>query len=180
MKGLKYLAAVVLLLFVFVAAVSPGWRVFLPGATRLVEVTPTRTRAPTKTTDQNRTSVPAVPTTVFPYVYHSVFQSCEYARDTYVQGRVYADKNDPNSWLSGVKMRLSSAPDGEPVADVISDRAYTVLLCGNCAKSGTFYVWVVRGNLRVSELSSPINFSRLGPSGGCQAATVDFWKEPGR
>jgi hypothetical protein len=125
---------------------------------------------------------PAAPT-AFPYTYHAYLQSCVHAGDTYIKGSVISDKNDPNSKIAGVKLRMSWAPDGPSASDVtVAVDDYTFILAVGGPKPGTYYVWVMDdANRRISELGKVV-MNNLGPDdpNACWAAWLYFWKEPGR
>jgi hypothetical protein len=133
------------------------------------------------------TAVPPAPPpaqpTAFPYMYHAHFDKCQHAGDTYIKGSIFADKNDLSTKTFGVKVRLSTSPDGGSIVDVTSEDDYSFILQANGPKPGTFFVWVIDSSgKRISEVSPAINFNNLGPDkpGACWAAWVYFWKEPGR
>lgn len=166
----------------------------LPTLTPLATLTPlpTITPSPTRTSTRRpptripRPTVPPVPTSP-PYAYRTVYQSCQHAGGTYIEGTVYASSFGVPQ--AGVRVAMSSGP-GPGRAETFyltsgqqgrSAGYYIFTLAGNGPAPGTYYVWVDNGN--GGALSDPfagrVNTNRSGPddTGACWRAVVDFVRQ---
>lgn len=158
--------------------------------TNTPQPTPTRTatRRPSTATPRPPTpkplpTVPPAPQpTVFNYQYHAYDKvACEHSGNAWIKGSVVYDKNDPdNTKLPGIKLRLSSSPDGGSIVDIVSidDFAFVLSGVGEGARPGTYYVWVIDGSgNRISQMSPAITLNGLSDSDPktCWAAWVYFY-----
>lgn len=135
--------------------------------------TPVPTKAPTQPP-----AATAPPVATRPQYQFGVNSFCEHAGDTYIKGAVYNNKNDTGSQISGMRIRLSYVPDGPPVGDdQITTDTYTFILATHAPRPGDWYVWVMSGGQRVSEIGhiTTNNFNENNPA-ACWAGIVDFYR----
>jgi hypothetical protein len=130
------------------------------------QVPPTRKVVPTarpKPPTQPPAPTPIPPTagpTASPYKYSYVSQDCVHSGGTYIKVDVYSNYYDANSQQAGIKVRLSWAPDGPSIADVVTDgfgeATFVLAGDGKPAKVGTYYAWILGHDTRISDMSAPV------------------------
>lgn len=107
---------------------------------------------------------------------------CEHAGNQYIKGRVYDSRDPSANGVPGVMMALGGAGGTDPWVTTRNedDGFYTFTLSGvgEGGKAGTYYVWIIEGGKRISDVGGPINMNPVGPDapGTCWAGSVDFWR----
>ncbi len=154
----------------------------LPTDTPLPTSTATKSRVPTK---RPPTRTPPPPTAIpYAYYYRPVLQRCTHSGGTFVKGTVW----NGAAPQSGVRVRISSSPNGGSAADdqwtsyqADGSTSYTFVLrqSGNFGSTpANWFVWVVNGD--GTPASDPgmahVVTNNLGPDNGgaCWLAVVDF------
>ncbi len=145
---------------------------------------------PTRTPTRRPTARPTLPPTPKPviaqpttprYQYSAASFRCEHSGGSWLKGHVYADKNDSDSAVPGVKVVFGGAGGDAYAPPVLTDGngdyAFTLTPDGGGAKIGTYYIWIVDGSgNRISEMAGPINIDGKGPDNGCWAGWAFFTK----
>lgn len=152
-----------------------------PTATR---VPPTATRRPpTKPPPTNPPPPPPPQPTPQPqFEYGTANLNCAHAGNQYIKGRVY-DSSDPSAGgVADITVALGDSTGTNPWVTIKSegDGFYTFTLSapGQPANPGTYYIWLMQGGRRVSDIGGPIRMNPVGPDapGTCWAGAVDFYR----
>jgi hypothetical protein len=139
-----------------------------PTATPPPTSTPRPTARPTlRPTVRPSTPIPLptpVPQPTKPtYQYSVASYRCEHSGGSWLKGHVYADKNDPNSAVPGIKVAFGGASGdiyGSGETDGDGNFAFTLTADGTGAKIGTFYIWITDASgHRISDMAGPININ---------------------
>lgn len=152
----------------------------LPTATRTATRRPP-TATPKPPTPRPQATTPPQPTTPR-YQYSAAGSGCEHSGSSWIKGSVYADKNDPNSGMPGVKVVFGgSAGDAYAKPELTGgDGVFAFTLTADTdhrAAPGTYYVWIVdeSGN-RISEMAGPIRIEGGSSDSSCWAGSAFFTK----
>ncbi len=128
------------------------------------------------------TSPPVVLPTTPRYQYSAASWGCEHSGSSWIKGSVYADKNDPNSGMPGVRVVFGGAGgDAFQKPELTGgDGVFAFTLTTDSdhrAAPGTYYVWVVDANgNRISEMAGPIKIEGGSSDSTCWAGTAFFTK----
>lgn len=168
-----------------------------PIPTETTQPSPTATTQPTSAlTATRRPATPRPPTpkpaapapapapvqpTVSSMEFHTNPTVCQTVGQAVIGGKVYLDKNNPNSAYAGAVVALGP-PDASTVyapyqkADGNGNYSF-VLADPGIAKPGNYGVWLVTpGGQRKSDIGIANLNDVTSGSSACSAAVIDFWK----